>query len=158
MARILDKLLPNSTERILKLRQSLDWVQVEIDALEEKYQTLKNKEIKKFTDKANKALVPSAYKACDKAEYADNVLGEKLQAYDVKNYLKHNSPEGTSQGVQRGRVKLSGPVPDHLGAGSILPGHQPPGRRRPPGQQRERQGKSDPRDAHPDGSQSVHRR
>lgn len=91
MAKILDKLLPNSTERILKLRQSLDWVQVEIDALEEKYQTLKNKEIKKFTDKANKALVPSAYKACDKSEYADNVLGEKLQAYDVKNYLKHRA-------------------------------------------------------------------
>ena len=66
-------------------------MQVEIDALEEKYQTLKNKEIKKFTDKANKALVPSAYKACDKAEYADNVLGEKLQAYDVKNYLKHRA-------------------------------------------------------------------
>ena len=89
MARILDKLLPNSTERILKLRQSSDWTLVEIDALGEKYQGLKEKEIKKFTDKANKTLSPYAYKACDKSEYADKLLEEKLQAYDVKNYLRH---------------------------------------------------------------------
>ena len=89
MAKILAKLLPDSTERILKLRQSYDWINVEIDALEEKYQGQKEKKIRKFTDKANKALMSSAYLACDKSEYADDFLGKKLRNYDVKNYLRH---------------------------------------------------------------------
>lgn len=91
MARILDKLLPNSTERILKLRQSYDWVRVEIDALDEKYQGLREKEIRKYQRKANKALASAAYMACNKTEYADNFIKEKLQAYDVKNYLNHRA-------------------------------------------------------------------
>ena len=98
MARILDKLLPNSTEKILKLRQSYDWTRVEIDLLEEKYKGYKEKEIKKFTDKANKALSASAYVACNKGEYADNILGDKLQRYDVKNYLRHREANHKAAG------------------------------------------------------------
>ncbi len=91
MARILDKLLPNSTERILKLRQSYDWVNAQIEALDEKYEGLKNKEIQGFIRKANKAVAHSAYEACDKKKYAEEAIEKKLQAYDVKNYLKHRA-------------------------------------------------------------------
>ena len=89
MAKILDKLLPNPTERILKLRQSYDWINEEINALEEKYRALKDKELNNFARKANKALAPAAYEACDKQEYADKFVAKELQAYDVKNYLNH---------------------------------------------------------------------
>lgn len=91
MAKILDKLLPSPAERILKLRQSYDWINEEINALEEKYQSLRDKELNKFTRNANKRLAPAAYEACDKSEYADMFVAKELQAYDVKEYLNHRA-------------------------------------------------------------------
>lgn len=88
MARILDNLNPVS-ERILKLRQSYDWTQAELEALPLHYAEKKKKALNSFLLKANKKLSNSAFKACDKEEYADSIMTEKLQKYDVKQYLQH---------------------------------------------------------------------
>ena len=91
MARILDKLLPATAARAVKLRQSYDWTQAEYDAVGEKYEEKKQKQLNKFIYNANKQLRAAAYEACDKFEYADAQNEQKLQEYDVKNYLSHRA-------------------------------------------------------------------
>lgn len=91
MARILDKLIPPTAARAVKLRQSYDWAKAECDAIPAKYEEKKEKQIGKFIYKANKSLGKSAYFACDKSEYADMAMAEKLQKYDVKAYLSHRA-------------------------------------------------------------------
>ena len=44
MARILDKILPASASRMIKLRQSYDWLKAERDAISERYEEKKQKE------------------------------------------------------------------------------------------------------------------
>ena len=91
MARILDKLLPATAERAIKLRQSYDWTRTECDALSDKYEEKKQKQLNKFIFKANKKLRSAAYEACNKSEYADGIMEEKLAVYDVKHYLAHRA-------------------------------------------------------------------
>ena len=91
MAKILDKLAPSSAERIIKLRQSCDWIRIELSELQGIYDAKKQKTLDKFIARANKRLASAAYLACDKAEYADTVMAQKLQEYDVKNYLSHRA-------------------------------------------------------------------
>ncbi len=91
MARILDKLLPPTAKRVINLRQSYDWAKTERDAVEDKYKELKAKRLNSFIYKANKKLRSSAYKACDKTEYAEGVMEEKLLRYDTKLYLSHRA-------------------------------------------------------------------
>ena len=90
MARILDKLLPTAT-RAIKLRQNYDWTKTELDALDGKYEEKKQTKLNKFLVKANKKLSSAAFRACDKQEYADSVMAEKLRKYDVKAYLSHRA-------------------------------------------------------------------
>ena len=87
MAKILDKLGLSSAQRAIKLRQSYDWIKTEQDELAKKYEEKKNRELDKFVIKANKKLASAAFAACDKNEYANSMMQEKLQEYDVKAYL-----------------------------------------------------------------------
>ena len=91
MAKILDNLLPATAVRAVKLRQSYDWIKTEHDAVPGKYEEKKEKQLNKFIYKANKQLGLSAFEACDKVEYADGIIEEKLQKYDVKAYLSHRA-------------------------------------------------------------------
>ena len=91
MARTLDKMIPATASRAINLRQRRDWLKIEMESLPEKYRGRKEKKLDKFIYKANKKLASSAYLACDKTEYADAVMAEKLQAYDVKKYLSHRA-------------------------------------------------------------------
>lgn len=91
MARILDNLLPQTAERTIKLRQRYDWTIAELESLVDKYEEKKNKKLNKFVYRANKKLASAAFKACDKKEYAESITAEKLQNYDVKNYLKQRA-------------------------------------------------------------------
>lgn len=91
MAKILDKLVPSSAQRIIKLRQSCDWINIELSELQGVYDAKKQKALDKFIAKANKRLASAAYLACDKGEYADTVMAKKLQEYDVKKYLSHRA-------------------------------------------------------------------
>ena len=47
MARILAKFIPSSAERITKLRQTREWLDIELDSLEEQYEEVKEKKLKK---------------------------------------------------------------------------------------------------------------
>ena len=91
MAKILDKILPPTAARVIKLRQKQDWLQAEHDALLEKYEEKRQKELDGFIRQANKRLASSAYLACDKVEYYDDVAAEALQKYDVKAYMSHRA-------------------------------------------------------------------
>ena len=91
MARILDKLLPATASRAVKLRQSYDWLKAEYDAIPEKYEEKKAKQLNKFIYKANKKLGSAAYEACNKADYAEDLKAQSLKKYDVKNYLSHRA-------------------------------------------------------------------
>ena len=91
MAKILDKLLPQSSDKALKLHHKQEWLAIELETLIESYEDKKNKEIAKFDRKANQKIAPATYLACDKAEYAKAVMDDKLQKYDVKQYLNHRA-------------------------------------------------------------------
>lgn len=91
MAKILDKLIPSTAQRAIKLRQSYDWIKTELSELEGIYEAKKQQALDKFIIKANKKLSSAAYAACNKAEYADSVMEKKLQEYDVKKYLSHRA-------------------------------------------------------------------
>ena len=46
MAKILAKIIPSDAERLLKLRQSCEWDEMELDSLEERYTEIKNKKMR----------------------------------------------------------------------------------------------------------------
>ena len=87
MAKILDKLLPPTAGRAVKLRQNYDWVKAERESLNGKYEEKKQKKLNGFIYRANKKLSSAAYMACDKQEYAESIMAEKLRAYDKRKYL-----------------------------------------------------------------------
>ena len=89
MAKILDKKLSSVQNKLLSLRQNLEFFKEELDYLDEKYQTKLDKALDAFIKKADKKLVKYAFEACDKEAYAQAVLEEKLQKYDIKAYMKH---------------------------------------------------------------------
>ncbi len=91
MAKILDKLLPAGAMRAVKLRQNYDWTKAEYDELPAVYEEKKKRALDKFIISANKKLSRAAYAACNKQEYADDMMAEKLQKYDVKHYLSHRA-------------------------------------------------------------------
>lgn len=86
MAKILAKNHSNHT-KLVKLRQSYDWTVEELHALDEKYESKKQKTMNKLIATANKKLAKSAFMACDKEEYARAELEAKLQKYDVRAYM-----------------------------------------------------------------------
>ena len=85
MARILDK----NGSLTTKLHQKRYWLKTELDELSSFYEEKKQRELDKFIVKANKKLASAAYAACDKSKYAESLMDEKLQSYDVKHYLDH---------------------------------------------------------------------
>ena len=86
MAKISAKNHSNHT-KLVKLRQNYDWTLEELKGLDEKYESKKQKEMKKFIASANKKLAKSAFIACDKEQYAQAELEAKLQKYDVRAYM-----------------------------------------------------------------------
>ena len=91
MAKILDKILPPTASRVIKLRQRYDWLQIERDSLADKYAAKGEKAKNRFIIKANKKLSSSAYLICDKVEYANGVMAEKLKKFDVSQYMSHRA-------------------------------------------------------------------
>ena len=91
MARILDKILPVSSERASKLYHKRDWLVIENKSLEEMYEDKKNKQLAQFDLKANKKITAASFAACDKKEYADKQMEQKLHSYDVKTYLSYRA-------------------------------------------------------------------
>lgn len=76
-------------KQLIKLRKDLDFYKEELASLDEKYEKKSQSELDAFVIKADRTLASLAFKACDKEEYINAVIDEKLQKYDVKNYMKH---------------------------------------------------------------------
>ena len=91
MVKILDKMLPSVADRALKLYRKYDWLMIEYNSIEETYEAKKKKIIAKFESKANKLILPAAYAACDKKDYAEKFMEEQLKEYDIKSYLSHRA-------------------------------------------------------------------
>ena len=92
MAKILAKQINSYNQKqLIKVRHILDFYREELDGLEEKYQEKIDKKLNSFLTKGNKKLSKLAFQACDKEEYAQCVLEDKLQKYDVKAYKKHRA-------------------------------------------------------------------
>ena len=91
MAKTLAKKRSLRSSRLIKLRQTLDFYLEEYKSLDTKYDEKIQKELDKFIIKANKKLAPLAFEACDKTEYAQEIMDGKLQKYDVKAYMKQRA-------------------------------------------------------------------
>ena len=88
MAKTLDKKHSLNQSKIIKLRRNLDFLGEEYKALDTKFDEKIEKELNAFLKKGNKSLEKLAFQACDKEAYAQSILDEKLQKYDVKMYMK----------------------------------------------------------------------
>ena len=90
MARILDKLVPSTAQRMVKLRQKQDWLKTELNELAGVYEAKKQRVLDGIIVKSNKKLVSLA-KECYAQDYASAMMEDKLQKYDVKTYLSHRA-------------------------------------------------------------------
>ena len=115
MVKILDKLLAHSG-KLTKARQNYDWIKEELLGLEERINTKKQVELDRFVVRANKQLAKLGY-TIDKGEYVNALKEEKLQRFDVKNYMNHRA-------LNHGDAKA---IFKAIKAGndwqSVLPGH-----------------------------------
>ena len=89
MARILDKIIPSPAERITKLQLTREWLDIEIDCLEEEFNEIKEKKLRKKLRRIEKKYAFSEFLACDKSAYLDKVNEKKLREFDIKNYLSY---------------------------------------------------------------------
>ncbi len=89
MAKILAKKINSfNQQKLIKLRHNLDFYRDELSGLEEKYNEIVERKLNAFLVKGNKQISKLAFEACDKEAYAQNILEEKLQKYDIKSYMK----------------------------------------------------------------------
>ena len=100
MAKILAKIVPSAAERVTTLRQTREWLDIELYSLEEKYEEIKAKKLKKKLRKIEKQYAVSEFLACDKAQYLDKINQKKLQEFDIKNYLSYREANhGTAKNI-----------------------------------------------------------
>lgn len=91
MVKISDKINSFHQQRLIKVRRNIDFYRQELNGLDEKYQEKFDNRINSFLKRSNKKLSKYAFKACDKNDYAEQVLQDKLQKYDVKKYMKQRA-------------------------------------------------------------------
>ena len=114
MAKILAKKRSFNQKQIIKVRQHLDFYREELNSLEDKYNEKIDKKLNAFLIKANKKLAKFAFEACDKEAYAEDVLVNKLQKYDVKQYMKHRAMNHASARKIFKLAKKDKPIGDVL--------------------------------------------
>ena len=89
MAKILDKIF-SPRKKLIKLRQDFDWIKDELSFLDEDFEQQKKASIEAYAIKLNKRFV-KAVKKIDVDRTKQLSLENKIQKYDVKNYLKHRA-------------------------------------------------------------------
>ena len=77
--------------KLIKLRRNIDAYKEELIALESKYDEKIESKLNAFIKKGNKKLEKLAFQACDKEQYAQSILDEKLQKYDKKAYMEQRA-------------------------------------------------------------------
>lgn len=91
MAKILANILPSPANKLALKRKELHWIVSELDSLEEVTSKREQEEIAKIKFSLNKRLNKAAFDACDKNEYVQELIYNKLLSYDVKNYMNHRA-------------------------------------------------------------------
>ncbi len=86
MARKLGNKHSSNAKKLAKLYRERTWMQQELDQLEANFAQKKQRQLDCFLRSANKKLAKAAFQACDKAQYADSVMADQLQDYDVRAY------------------------------------------------------------------------
>ena len=89
MARILAKIIPSPAERVTKLRQTREWLDIELDSLDERYEEAKERKLKRKLRQIERRYALKEFFACDKNQYLDKVNEKKLRNYDIKHYLSY---------------------------------------------------------------------
>ena len=78
-------------KQLMNLRRNLEFVNVEIDELDAKYSKKAEAKANAFVRTANKKLAKPAFDACDKEEYINALLADKMQRYDKRAYMSHRA-------------------------------------------------------------------
>ena len=86
MARKLGNHHSSNAKKLAELYRERTWMQQELDQLEADFAQKKQRQLDGFLRSANKKLAKAAFQACDKAQYADSVMADQLQDYDVRAY------------------------------------------------------------------------
>ncbi len=91
MAKNLANIFPSAQQKLLPLQRNERALLAELEALPQLLAEQKEKKLAAYGHKLNKKLAKSAFAACDKEAYADCQLAEKLQQYDVRQYLEQRA-------------------------------------------------------------------
>lgn len=81
------KLFPSPQQRLLPLQRTRRALQSELDGLENTIAAQQAKKLAAYGAKLDRDLMKSAFAACDKADYAQHQLEEKLQRFDIKQNM-----------------------------------------------------------------------
>lgn len=88
MAKILDNLPFSPANRLMRLRLNRQWLQDTLDVLPEELSEKHSRKLAHLARKLEKRLQKPAFRACDKALYADSIIACRLQRFDKKQYLR----------------------------------------------------------------------
>lgn len=108
MAKILDNVLPSAQKKLMKARLSRQWLDDQLQALPQQLAEKTDRRLCAYGRKLDRQLMKPAFAACDKAAYADSVLAESLQRYDVKQYMQyraanHGCAKAIFSGIRAGK-------------------------------------------------------
>ena len=103
MAKILDKLLPITASRTVKLHQRYNWLKYEHESLPGKYEERKNKQLNKFIVKANKKIAKAAFDG----QFSDETIYKWLTVFIKRFFSQQFKRSCSPDGVKVGTVALS---------------------------------------------------
>lgn len=98
-------------KQLMNLRRNLEFVNVELSGLDAKYSKKAEAKANAFVRTANKKLAKPAFDACDKEEYINALLADKMQRYDKRAYMSHRA---VNQSTARALFKATAKGEDTL--------------------------------------------
>ena len=92
MAKTFDKIAAYFVgTRLRKARQNREWTTTEIEELPSMQESKNQKLLAKKQNSLNKMLGKSAFTACDKTEYIDDIIAGKLRKFDVRQFMSYRA-------------------------------------------------------------------
>lgn len=91
MAKTSVKKSSSAQRRLIPIRRDQQWLQSRLQALPEKKEAEKDRELQKVLIRLNKKLSKTAFAACDKAAYADDQIQRVMHRYDIKQYMDYRA-------------------------------------------------------------------
>ena len=91
MAKTLVNTFSCNQKRLERLYRDQQWVRTELNALPQRILEKEMAALGRYGAKLNRRLLKCAFATCDKVAYAEAIMAEKLQKYDVKHYMDHRA-------------------------------------------------------------------